>query len=89
MLDSTSTHVSRRIKDAQPQLENHGITLFCLPPYSPELNKTEGVWRSVKYEDIPIRACPWTEELQATVEQALAQRDALLRPAVTDLRKTA
>ncbi|MFD5514213.1 transposase [Streptomyces sp. NPDC127051] len=89
VLDNASTHVSRRIKDALPQLENHGTTLFYLLPYSPELNKIERVWRSVKYEDIPIRAYPWIEELQATVEQALAQRDALLQPAVTDLRKTA
>ncbi|MEU9122258.1 transposase [Streptomyces sp. NPDC048506] len=80
---------SRRMKDARPLLEHLGITLFHLPPYSPELNKIERVWRSVKYEDIPIRAYPWTEELRATVEQALARRDALLRSAASDLRKAA
>jgi transposase len=77
------------MKDARPLLEGLGITLFYLPPYSPELNKIERVWRSVKYEDIPIRAYPWIEELQATVEQALTQRDVLLRTAAPDLRKTA
>ncbi|MFE0654624.1 transposase [Streptomyces sp. NPDC059534] len=73
VLDNASTHVSRRMRDARPQLEDHGITLFYLPPYSPELNKIERVWRSVKYEDIPIRAYPWIE----------------LRTAAPDLRKTA
>ncbi|MFE5947960.1 transposase [Streptomyces sp. NPDC056480] len=58
VLDNASTHVSRRIKDALPQLEEHGITFFYLPLCSPELNKAERVWRSVKYEDIPIRAYP-------------------------------
>jgi transposase len=89
VLDNASTHVSRRMKDARPVLEGLGITLFCLPPYSPELNKIERVWRSVIYEDIPIRAYPWIEELQAAVDQALTQRDALLRTAAPDLRKTA
>ncbi|MFD3537600.1 transposase [Streptomyces sp. NPDC058664] len=89
VLDNASAHLSRVVKATRPQLEDHGITLYYLPPYSPELNKIERVWRSVKYEDIPIRAYPWIEELQATVEQALEQRNALLRPAVTDLHKTA
>ncbi|MEU3305380.1 transposase [Streptomyces sp. NPDC006678] len=35
------------------------VSLFYLPPYSPELNRIKRMWRSVKYEDIPIRAYPW------------------------------
>jgi hypothetical protein len=89
VLDNTSAHVSRLVKAARPQLQAHGITLYYLPPYSPELNRIERVWRSVKYEDIPIRAYPWITELQATVDQALAYRNSQLRAAETDLRKTA
>ncbi|MEV6205701.1 transposase [Kitasatospora sp. NPDC051914] len=67
----------------------HGVTLYYLPPYSPELNRIERVWRSVKHEDIPIRAYPWIQELQATVDQALAHRNAQLRTTEANLRKTA
>ncbi|WP_407918341.1 transposase [Kitasatospora sp. NE20-6] len=77
------------MKAARPQLEAHGLTLYYLPPYSPELNWIERVWRSVKYEDIPIRAYPWIQELQATVDQALAHRDTQLRATPADLRKNA
>ncbi|MFB7468588.1 transposase [Streptomyces sp. NPDC056224] len=89
VLDNASAHVSRVVKAARPQLETPGVTLHYLPPYSPELNRSERVWRSVKYEDIPIRAYPWIEELQATVDQALTHRDTQLRTTETDLRKTA
>lgn len=82
MLDNASAHVSRMVKSARPVLQDHGVTLFYLPPYSPE--RIERMWRSVKYEDIPIRAYPWIEELQATVDQALTQRDTQLRTTEPD-----
>ncbi|MET8509925.1 transposase [Streptomyces sp. NPDC004787] len=58
VLDNASAHVSRVIKDSRPLLQKHGVTLFFLPPYSPELDRIERLWRSLKYEDIPIRAVP-------------------------------
>ncbi|MFF9017040.1 transposase [Streptomyces sp. NPDC014870] len=84
-----SAHVSRVVKPARPQLQAHGITLHYLPPYSPELNRIKRVWRSVKYEGISIRAYPWIEEPQATVDQALTHRSSQLRGTATDLQKTA
>ncbi|MGW7201201.1 IS630 family transposase [Streptomyces chryseus] len=88
VLDNATAHVSRVVKNARSLLEAHGVTLFYLPPYSPELNKIERVWRSVKYEDIPIRAYPWIEELQAAVDQALTHRNTQLQTTAHDLRKT-
>ncbi|MFD0532276.1 transposase [Kitasatospora arboriphila] len=46
VLDNASAHVSQVVKAAGPQLEGYGITLYYLPPCSPELNRIERVWRS-------------------------------------------
>ncbi|GAA1125808.1 hypothetical protein [Kitasatospora arboriphila] len=42
-----------------------------------------------KYEDIPIRAYFWIQELQVTVDEALAHRDTRFRTTAADLHKTA
>jgi transposase len=45
VLDNFSTHVSNRVKKEAKQL---GIYLVYLPPYSPDLNPIEFVWKSIK-----------------------------------------
>ena len=45
VLDNFSTHVSNRVKKEAEQL---GIYLVYLPPYSPDLNPIEFVWKSIK-----------------------------------------
>src|SRR5262245_19077757 len=73
VLDNYSVHRSQAVKDALPGLTAAGIELFYLPPYSPELNLIEGLWRHVKHEELPIRSHTTAQALQAAVDQALDQ----------------
>lgn len=45
ILDSFSSH-----KDTRKFAEEHGINLVYLPPYSPNLNPIEFIWKSIKRE---------------------------------------
>ena len=56
VLDNYSVHCSRAVTEALPGLAAAGIELFYLPPYSPELNLIEGLWRHVKHEELPVRS---------------------------------
>jgi len=74
VLDNYSVHHSHAVKAALPDLTAADIHFCFLPPYSPELNPIEPVWRQVKYQDIPERSHPTDTALQAAVESALATR---------------
>jgi DDE superfamily endonuclease len=73
VLDNYSVHRSRAVQDALPGLAAAGIELVYLPPYSPELNLIEGLWRHVKHEELPVRSYPTAQALQAAVDHALDQ----------------
>jgi len=45
ILDNFKTHHAKRVKKEAEKLK---ISLFYLPPYSPDLNPIENVWKSVK-----------------------------------------
>lgn len=89
VLDNSSVHHSQAVKDATPGLEQQGVRFCFLPPYSPELNPIEPVWRQAKYQDLPERSHPTDLALQAAVEAALANRATLLRKATHDLPRSA
>ena len=74
VLDNYSVHHSQEVKAHLPALQAIGISLFYLPPYSPELNLIEGVWRHIKYEDMPIRTYRTGEALKSAVDLALEKR---------------
>ncbi|MFM2065133.1 MAG: hypothetical protein RLZZ584_42 [Pseudomonadota bacterium] len=49
ILDNASIHKSKAIKPILKLLEARGLTLYFLPPYSPELNRIERLWHKMKY----------------------------------------
>jgi len=49
------------------------IKLFFLPPYSPELNPDEWVWKNVKHDHIGKMAARTKDELRKGIEQAVAR----------------
>jgi transposase len=55
ILDNASIH---KAKEIQPLLapEEKGLTLYFLPPYSPELNRIEKLWHKMKYEWMAFKA---------------------------------
>jgi len=78
VLDNGPAHLSRVVTAALPVLEAAGVTLYFLPPYSPELNRIEELWRHVKHEELPTRSYRTLADLRAAVEQALADHAASL-----------
>jgi transposase len=69
VLDNASLHVSRVTKAARPGLAKVGIFLYYLPPYSPELNRIEAVFKQVKHHEMPTRSHTSKAELRVSVEQ--------------------
>lgn len=69
VLDNASLHVSKVTKAARPGLARVGIFLYYLPPYSPELNRIEAVFKQVKHHEMPTRSHTSKAELRVSVEQ--------------------
>jgi DDE superfamily endonuclease len=78
VLDNASAHVSAAVKAALPSLEAAGVLLYYLPPYSPELNRIEELWRTVKDEALPVRSYRTPADPRAAVEDALTKHAARL-----------
>ena len=49
VLDNASIHKAHIVRDCQPQWAALGLTLFFIPPYSPELNHIELLWHRCKH----------------------------------------
>ena len=71
VLDNYSVHRSAVVKDVLPALQAAGVTIFYLPPYSPELNAIEHLWRHIKHEEMPVRSFTEADALKAAVDGVL------------------
>ena len=49
ILDNASIHTSKLFKSHIAQWKQKGLQLLYLPPYSPELNLIEILWKHMKY----------------------------------------
>jgi putative transposase len=79
VLDSASLHVSRVIRRARRSLAESGVYLYYLPPYAPELNEIEAVFRQVEYQEIPQRSHATAAGLRAAVEDGFSSYGRSLR----------
>ena len=73
VLDNASSHHSRVVRDALPDLEARGLRLFYLPTASPELNAIEPVFRAIKHTHLPERRYTTQEALHHAVSAAFAE----------------
>jgi DDE superfamily endonuclease len=73
VLDNYSVHRSKEVQATLLDLERVGVGCYYLPPYSPELNRIEPLWRHVKHEDLPVRSYQTLEDLRTAVTDALNQ----------------
>lgn len=48
ILDNASVHTAKRIQAHLKLIEAKGLSLYFLPPYSPELNRIEKLWYQMK-----------------------------------------
>ena len=67
ILDNASIHHSKAVKQRTNDWMQQGIFLHFLPPYSPELNLIEILWRKIKYEWLPIDAYKNYQTMKKTV----------------------
>jgi hypothetical protein len=89
VLDNASIHTSDVIRAARPRLARSGLYLYYLPPYSPELNRIESVFRQIKHQAMPVRSFKTKAALHEAVEAAFqdyalglkSKRRRKLRPA--------
>ncbi|MEO6321082.1 MAG: IS630 family transposase [Polaromonas sp.] len=49
ILDNASFHKSKEVKQKEIEWAQKGLTLKFLPPYSPELNRIEKLWHTIKH----------------------------------------
>ena len=55
----------------------HRLTVYQLPPYSPDFNPIEKLWKNIKQQEIHLHYFPTFEHLKQKVEEALIHFDDL------------
>lgn len=71
ILDNAPVHRSRAFIAHLPKWAKRGLIVKFLPPYSPELNLIEILWKKIKYEWLPLSAYLSFKSLQEAVENIL------------------
>jgi hypothetical protein len=56
VIDNASIHTATKVKQKIEQWQGKGLYLNYLPPYSPELNLIEILWRFIKYQWLTFSA---------------------------------
>lgn len=73
VLDNAPIHTSRAFQARVMDWFRQGVALHWLPPYSPELNLIEILWRKIKYNWLPLRAYLSFDHLQSELKNILDQ----------------
>lgn len=69
VLDNASIHTAKAVEDKLKEWEGKNLFLYYLPPYSPELNLIEILWRRVKYEWLPFEAYQSRKKLREWLDR--------------------
>jgi hypothetical protein len=56
VMDNAPIHRSKLFKSKLKEWQEQDLYIYFLPPYSPELNKIEILWRFIKYKWLPFDA---------------------------------
>lgn len=73
ILDNAPTHTSKKFKAQIQRWEENGLILFFLPPYSPQLNPIEILWKFMKYHWIELDAYKSVENMRNYVEKVILE----------------
>jgi len=63
VLDNATIHRSQQVQAKRREWKQRGLRLVFLPPYSPELNPIEILWKQFKYYWLPSQAYEGFESL--------------------------
>jgi transposase len=72
VIDHASIHTSEELADKLPDWKKKGLIIKYLPPYSPELNLIEILWRRIKYTWLPFSASECLNALSEALETILS-----------------
>jgi transposase len=73
IMDNAPVHKSKKFLSRLPEWRKRGLDIRFLPPYSPELNLIEILWRKIKYEWLPFSAYTSFNKLKEWVEDILVK----------------
>jgi transposase len=73
IMDNAPTHTSEEFDDHLDEWERRGLHVFFLPPYCPELNLIELLWRKIKYEWLPVSAYESYKAFVQALDEVLSQ----------------
>jgi transposase len=72
ILDNCPIHKSKKFMAKLEEWKEKDVYIFFLPPYSPELNLIEILWKRVKYQWIPFNAYLCFQNLKSCITNILA-----------------
>lgn len=78
VLDNAKPHTAKLIQERRSIWQQRGLTIFYLPPYSPQLNIAEILWRKLKYEWLEPQDYLSFPHLSYSVHLALAAVGSIL-----------
>ncbi len=78
VLDNAGFHKAKRIKQHFDRWQSMGLTLWFQPPYSPQFNLIETVWKKLKGFLLPRRCYKNREDLNVSLLAALDILQAIL-----------
>lgn len=67
VIDNASVHSSKAFEACIPRWQEQGLNVYWLPPYCPELNLIEILWRMIKYHWLPLKAYDSFKSLVASL----------------------
>ena len=73
ILDNASMHRSKAFKAEWDNWAAQGVLIHYLPPYSPELNLIEILWRKIKYSWLPLTAYKSVARLKTELAAVLKE----------------
>jgi transposase len=73
VIDNASVHTSAAFESHIPLWEAKGLFLYFLPPYCPELNLIEIIWRMIKHHWLPLNAYESFQCLMTELHKVLSQ----------------
>jgi putative transposase len=77
VLDNAAFHKAKRIKKHRDRWQAMGLTLWFQPPYSPQFNLIETVWKKLKSFLLPRRCYKNRDDLKGALVDALQLLNAI------------